>query len=225
MLATYLKEKSWNNVLVEEFEKEYFKNLDKFLTKEYAEQEIFPIKEQVFTAFNETSLDNVKVVVIGQDPYHGIGQAHGLCFSVLPGIKIPPSLKNIFKELNSDLNIEIPASGNLLNWSKEGVLLLNSILTVRKATPMSHQKKGWEDFTLKVIQNLNDQKENLVFMAWGSPAIAKIASVNRNKHLVLTNVHPSPLSAYRGFLGCKHFSKCNDYLVKNGKKPINWSLN
>lgn len=218
----YLNEKSWLKELENEFNKDYFKDLETFLESEYANKKIFPPKEKIFSAFNKTAFQNVRVVVIGQDPYHGEGQAHGLCFSVLPPTKIPPSLRNIYKEINRDLNIPIPPTGDLSHWANEGVLLLNSILTVEESKPMSHQKKGWEKFTEEVIKILNEKKEHLVFLAWGAPAIAKVAKVDNKKHLVLTSVHPSPLSAHRGFLGCGHFSKCNEYLIKNKIKPINW---
>lgn len=221
-LAEYLKEVSWKNILKNEFSKQYFIELEKFIEKEYLSKKIFPQKENIFTAFNKTPFDKVKVVIIGQDPYHGEGQAHGLCFSVLPPTKIPPSLRNIYKEINRDLNLPIPTHGDLTSWSEDGVLMLNSILTVEEAKPMSHQKKGWEIFTEEVIRILNDQKEGLVFLSWGAPAIAKIAKVDRKKHLVLTSVHPSPLSAHRGFLGCGHFSKCNEFLIQKKLKPINW---
>jgi len=221
-LAEYLKEVSWKNILINEFSKQYFIELEKFIEKEYLSKKIFPQKENIFTAFNKTPFDKVKVVIIGQDPYHGEGQAHGLCFSVLPPTKIPPSLRNIYKEINRDLNLPIPTHGDLTSWSEDGVLMLYSILTVEEAKPMAHQKKGWEIFTEEVIRILNDQKEGLVFLAWGAPAIAKIAKVDRKKHLVLTSVHPSPLSAHRGFLGCGHFSKCNEFLIKKNLKPISW---
>lgn len=221
-LKQYLKEASWSQELKNEFKKDYFQDLENFLDSEYAKKRIFPPKEKVFSAFNMANFNDVKVVIVGQDPYHGEGQAHGLCFSVMPPTKIPPSLRNIYKEINRDLNLPIPTNGDLSHWAKEGVLLLNSILTVEESKPMSHQKKGWEKFTEEVIKILNDKKEHLVFLAWGAPAIAKVANVDQNKHLVLTSVHPSPLSAHRGFLGCGHFSKCNDYLMKHKIKPINW---
>lgn len=223
-LKKYINSSSWLTELNNEFSKDYFKNLEAFLDIEYSTKKIFPPKENIFSAFNVTSFESVKVVIIGQDPYHGAGQAHGLCFSVLPPTKIPPSLRNIYKEIHRDLNIPIPVNGELTQWAEEGVLLLNSILTVEEAKPMAHQKKGWEQFTTEVIKILNEKKENLVFLAWGAPAIAKVAQVDQARHLVLTSVHPSPLSAHRGFLGCGHFSKCNDYLIKNKIKPVSWLI-
>lgn len=221
----YLENNDWKDLLKSEFKADYFKELNSFVSNEYKTKTIFPPKQNIFTALNATSFKNVKVVIIGQDPYHGLGQAHGLCFSVLPPTKIPPSLRNIFKELNSDLKIETPNNGNLIKWADQGVLLLNSILTVEEAKPMSHQKKGWEIFTEKIIKLINDKKEHVVFIAWGNPAFLKVANVDTTKHLVLKSVHPSPLSAHRGFLGCKHFSLCNKYLKENNLKEINWSLN
>ena len=225
MIDKYLIDEKWKSALESEFKQSYFKELEKFLKVEYAQKNIFPVQKDIFNAFNKTPLDKVKVVIVGQDPYHGLGQAHGLCFSVLPPNKVPPSLRNIFKELNRDLSFQIPGEGNLEKWSTEGVLLLNSILTVEESKPMSHQKKGWEKFTEKTIEILNDKTSGLVFLAWGAPAISKVSKVDAKKHLVLTSVHPSPLSAHRGFIGCGHFSKCNEYLKANGKKEINWNLN
>jgi uracil-DNA glycosylase len=185
---------------------------------------IFPPGNRIFSAFDQTPFDKVKVVILGQDPYHGMGQAHGLCFSVNDGIQIPPSLQNIFKELKTDNGFEIPQSGNLSKWANQGVFLLNATLTVRQNEAGSHQKKGWETFTDKVIQHISDQKEHVVFILWGKFAQSKNKLIDTTKHLVLVAAHPSPLSAYNGFLGCKHFSKTNDYLQRNHKEPIDWQL-
>jgi len=214
---------SWKMVLNNEFNKPYFTQLKEFLQSEKAAGKIiFPKGSEMFNAFNLCPFDEVKVVILGQDPYHGVGQAHGLCFSVPDGIPKPPSLVNIFKELQQDLNQEIPKSGNLESWAKQGVLLLNSILTVTASQAASHQGKGWEIFTDAVIHALNEHKDQLVFMLWGNYAIKKSSFVDRKKHLVLTAPHPSPLSAYQGFLGCKHFSKCNEWLQNHDMKPISW---
>ena len=216
---------SWMNHLGQEFEKDYMLNLQSFLKKEVSNtKEIYPKDSEIFSAFNLTPLNKVKVVIIGQDPYHGPEQAHGLCFSVKPGIKPPPSLKNIYKELKSDLNLDIPDHGFLENWAKNGVLMLNNVLTVQRSLPASHKGQGWEIFTDKVVEVLNSACENLVFLLWGSHAQKKAANVNRNKHLVLECPHPSPFSAHKGFLGSKHFSKSNEYLKNCAIKPINWSL-
>ncbi|HOK37829.1 MAG: uracil-DNA glycosylase [Bacteroidales bacterium] len=217
-------ESSWFNLLHEEFSKEYFKNLVNFVKEEKSRYKIYPPGSLIFNAFNTTPVDKVKVVILGQDPYHGEGQAHGLCFSVPPGIKPPPSLLNIFKELNSDLGIAFPKHGTLTSWAEQGVLLLNATLTVRANSPGSHQNKGWETFTDSVIKILNDTKTNLVFILWGNYAKAKQSLINSENHLILTAAHPSPFSANSGFFGCKHFSKTNEYLIKIGKNPINWSL-
>src|SRR5690554_5085934 len=214
---------SWNRILQAEFEKEYYQNLLAFLEEEYSEHEVFPPKNQVYNAFNITTFENVKVVIIGQDPYHDVNQAHGLCFSVNEGIKLPPSLVNIFKEQKEDLGLEIPFSGKLTSWAEQGVLLLNATLTVRAHQAGSHQKKGWEKFTDVAIQKLSDEKKGLVFMLWGGPAKKKGVKIDNSKHLVLTSGHPSPLSANRGYwFGNRHFSKANEYLIKNGKTPILW---
>ncbi|WP_372652145.1 uracil-DNA glycosylase [Halobacteriovorax sp.] len=216
---------SWKSLLKDEFKKEYFRDLEQFLSNEEDNKEIiFPSKNNIFEALNKTSLENVKVVLIGQDPYHGDDQAHGLSFSVQDGVKIPPSLRNIYKELNSDIGIETPDHGNLENWAKEGVLLLNDVLTVRKSQAGSHQKKGWEKFTDKIIEVIDQECENIVFFLWGSGAQKKAKKVNHNKHFIIKSVHPSPLSSYRGFFGSKPFSKCNEYLKKNGLSEINWEL-
>jgi len=214
---------SWKMVLNNEFNKPYFTQLKEFLQSEKAAGKIiFPKGSEMFNAFNLCPFDEVKVVILGQDPYHGVGQAHGLCFSVPDGIPKPPSLVNIFKELQQDLNQEIPKSGNLESWARQGVLLLNSILTVAASQAASHQGKGWEIFTDAVIHALNEHKDQLVFMLWGNYAIKKSSFVDRKKHLVLTAPHPSPLSAYQGFLGCKHFSKCNEWLQNHDMEPISW---
>ena len=215
-------EESWKQALMPEFSKDYFIRLTDFVRKEYHETTVYPPGKLIFNAFNLCPFDKVKVVIIGQDPYHGPGQAHGLCFSVNDGIQPPPSLVNIFKEINSDLGKPIPQSGNLTRWAEQGVLLLNATLTVRAHQAGSHQKRGWEEFTDAVIRKLAEEKSNLVFILWGSYAQKKGAFIDRNKHLVLTSVHPSPLSAYNGFFGNHHFSLANDYLVKNGKTAIDW---
>ena len=215
-------EESWKEALIPEFSKDYFIRLTDFVRKEYHETTVYPPGKLIFNAFNLCPFDKVKVVIIGQDPYHGPGQAHGLCFSVNDGIQPPPSLVNIFKEINSDLGKPIPQSGNLTRWAEQGVLLLNATLTVRAHQAGSHQKRGWEEFTEAVIRKLAEEKSNLVFILWGSYAQKKGAFIDRNKHLVLTSVHPSPLSAYNGFFGNHHFSLANDYLVKNGKTAIDW---
>ena len=214
---------SWKELLKEEFEKPYFADLTAFVKNEYAEKEVFPPTEFVFNAFNHCSLENVKVVILGQDPYHGDGQAHGLSFSVPEGVALPPSLRNIFKEIQQDLNIAVPTSGNLERWSEQGVLLLNATLTVEAHQAGSHQKKGWETFTDAVIRRLAEQKENLVFLLWGAYAHRKGAFIDTNKHLVLKSVHPSPLSANRGgWFGNKHFSGTNLYLQEKGLETIHW---
>ena len=215
-------EESWKEALMPEFSKEYFIRLTDFVRKEYHETTVYPPGKLIFNAFNLCPFDNVKVVIIGQDPYHGPGQAHGLCFSVNDGIQPPPSLVNIFKEINSDLGKPVPQSGNLTRWAEQGVLLLNATLTVRAHQAGSHQRRGWEEFTDAVIRKLAEEKSNLVFILWGSYAQKKGAFIDRNKHLVLTSVHPSPLSAYNGFFGNHHFSLANDYLVRNGKTAIDW---
>jgi|TARA_B110000259_G_C14034001_1_gene408177 uracil-DNA glycosylase len=215
----------WGTYLVDEFKKDYILKLESFLTKEYdSKKSIYPDKSEIFSSFNLTPLNKVKVVIIGQDPYHGKNQAHGLCFSVKPNVRIPPSLKNIYKELKSDLNLEESNHGFLESWAKNGVLMLNSVLTVEHCIPASHKGRGWEILTDKVVDILNDECKNLVFLLWGSHAQKKAMNVDRNKHLVLESSHPSPLSAYRGFLGCKHFSKANNYLINHNIKPIDWFL-
>jgi uracil-DNA glycosylase len=215
-------EDSWKQILSNEWDKDYFIKLTEFVRNEYATGQVFPPGKEIFAAFDATPFEDVKVVIIGQDPYHDVNQANGLCFSVRDGIPFPPSLLNIFKEIQDDLGTPIPQSGDLSRWAKQGVLLLNSTLTVRAHSAGSHQNKGWEQFTDEVILQLAQQKENLVFILWGSYAIKKGAFINRMKHLVLTSPHPSPLSAYRGFFGNKHFSQANNYLIKHGKTPITW---
>ena len=215
-------EKSWQEVLQTEFDKPYFENLVGFVKQEYASNTIFPPAGQIFNAFNTCPFNNVKVVILGQDPYHGPGQAHGLCFSVNDGIQFPPSLQNIFKEITSDLGIPAPKTGNLTRWAEQGVLLLNATLTVRASQAGSHQGKGWEEFTDAVIKTISEKAENVVFILWGSYAIKKKSLINASKHCILTAPHPSPLSSYRGFFGCKHFSQTNTYLASKGKTPIEW---
>ncbi len=215
-------ENSWKTELQSEFSSPYFMTLKEFVLSEKAAHTIFPPGSQIFNAFNFTPFDKVKVVILGQDPYHGPGQAHGLCFSVPEGIAKPPSLKNIFKEINADLGLPVPTSGNLTNWAKQGVLLLNATLTVRAEQAGSHQRKGWEIFTDAVIKKLSDKKSNLIFLLWGNYAIEKEKLIDTSKHYVLKAVHPSPLSASRGWFGCKHFSKTNEFLRKHGLDEINW---
>lgn len=215
-------EKSWQEVLQVEFDKPYFESLVSFVKQEYASNTIFPPAGQIFNAFNTCPFNNVKVVILGQDPYHGPRQAHGLCFSVNDGIQFPPSLQNIFKEITSDLGIPAPKTGNLTRWAEQGVLLLNATLTVRASQAGSHQGKGWEEFTDAVIKIISEKAENVVFILWGSYAIKKKSLINASKHCILTAPHPSPLSSYRGFFGCKHFSQTNTYLASKGKTPIEW---
>jgi len=215
-------EPTWKAELQSEFEKEYFKGLTGFVRNEYKTRLTFPPAPLIFNAFEQCPFDKVKVVMIGQDPYHGDGQAHGLCFSVNDGVAFPPSLLNIFKEINRDLGIPTPASGNLTRWAQQGVLLLNATLTVQAHMAGSHQGKGWETFTDAVIHKLASEKEHLVFLLWGSFAQKKGAFIDSTRHLVLKSVHPSPLSAYRGFIGNNHFSLTNQYLKENGKPEIEW---
>lgn len=215
-------EAGWKEKLREEFEKDYFTALTAFVREEYRTRQVFPPGNKIFNAFDLCPFDRVRVVIIGQDPYHNFGQAHGLCFSVTDGTDFPPSLVNIFKELNRDLGVPVPLSGNLERWARQGVLLLNAILTVRAHQALSHQNKGWERFTDAAISALNNHRENLVFMLWGAYAQNKGASIDDTRHLVLRTVHPSPLSASRGFFGCSHFSKCNEWLVARGLEPIEW---
>lgn len=214
----------WQKLLQQEFNKDYFLNLCKFLENEYAQQKIYPPKQDIFNGLKFTPFNDVKVVIIGQDPYHQPNQAHGLCFSVKKGVKIPPSLKNIYKELNSDLGLVTPNHGDLTEWARQGVLMLNSVLTVREGCPNSHKNKGWEIFTDKIIEVLNDHETPIVFLLWGANARKKAEIITNPKHLKLCTVHPSPLSAYGGFFGCKHFSKANEFLTQNGLTPINWEI-
>lgn len=215
-------EKSWKKVLQEEFDKPYFKDLTTFVKNEYETQTIFPPAHLIFNAFEQCPVDQIKVVIIGQDPYHDDNQAHGLCFSVNDGIKTPPSLRNIFKEQAQDLDLDIPESGNLERWAKQGVLLLNATLTVRAHQAGSHQRKGWEKFTDAVIQQISEECEHVVFLLWGNYAQRKGEMINQDKHYILKSVHPSPLSASRGFFGNHHFSKTNEYLKTKEKEEIRW---
>ncbi|MDP5105817.1 MAG: uracil-DNA glycosylase [Polaribacter sp.] len=212
----------WKNILENEFKKDYFKDLTEFVKAEYQNNECFPKGKDIFAAFDFCAFDDLKVVIIGQDPYHGENQANGLCFSVQDDIKHPPSLVNIFKEISTDLHQEIPQSGNLEKWAKQGVLLLNATLTVRAHEAGSHQKKGWETFTDAIIKEISDKKENVVFLLWGKFAESKTQLINIEKHIIFTAPHPSPLGAWRGWFGSKHFSKTNEFLKSIGKKEINW---
>ena len=217
-------EESWYNMLESEFEKPYFLSLRLKLRKLYKTKEIYPHPSNIFNAFNMTPFNKVKVVIIGQDPYHGPNQAHGLCFSVNEMIKIPPSLQNIFKELKNDLNINIPISGNLTKWTGQGILLLNNVLTVERGLANSHKNIGWEEFTKSTISLISDHLSNIVFILWGMQAQEKESLIDKSKHLILKAAHPSPLSAYNGFYGCNHFSKTNRYLKEKLKDEINWNL-
>lgn len=220
---TKIKNK-WLDHIGDEFEKDYYKTLRQFLIEEYNNELIFPRAEDIFNAFHYTDYDDVKVVILGQDPYHNLKQAHGMAFSVLPGIKTPPSLENIFKELHDDLSLKVPNNGNLKKWADQGVLLLNTVLTVRAHQANSHRGRGWEIFTDQVIKSLNDKKDPVVFLLWGRPAQEKRKLITNKNHLILTAPHPSPLSAYRGFFGCKHFSKTNEFLKDHGLKEIDWQI-
>lgn len=215
-------EESWKKRLATEFEKPYFAQLIEFVRHEYQTTVCYPLGKLIFNAFNLCPFDKVKVVIIGQDPYHGPGQAHGLCFSVNDGVPFPPSLQNIFKEIQNDTGAPVPSTGNLTRWAEQGVLLLNATLTVRAHQAGSHQRRGWEEFTDAAIKVLSDQREHLVFILWGAYAQKKGAVIDRSKHLVLSSAHPSPLSAYHGFFGNRHFSLANAYLEQNGQTPINW---
>lgn len=217
-------EDSWKAQLSDEFNADYFTQLKAFLLAEKQTQRVFPPGNKIFSAFNHTPFDKVKVVILGQDPYHGEGQAHGLSFSVPEGIGKPPSLVNIFKEINADLGLPVPATGNLEKWADQGVLLLNATLTVRANTAGSHQKRGWENFTDAAIKKLSEKRENLVFILWGRFAQNKEVLIDANKHLILKAAHPSPFSAYNGFFGCKHFSKTNEYLRSKGIGEIDWRI-
>ncbi|MCG3164702.1 MAG: Uracil-DNA glycosylase [Bacteroidia bacterium] len=215
---------SWKEQLTDEFNADYFTKLKEFLITEKQTQRVFPPGNKIFSAFNHTPFDKVKVVILGQDPYHGEGQAHGLCFSVPDGVAKPPSLVNIFKEINDDLGLPFPSTGNLEKWADQGVLLLNATLTVRANIAGSHQKRGWENFTDAAIKKLSDKRENLVFILWGRFAQNKEVLIDASKHCILKSAHPSPLSAYNGFFGCKHFSKTNEYLRSKGIGEIDWSV-
>lgn len=218
-------ESSWKEELKEEFDKPYFEKIVHFLKEQKkAGKIIYPPGKQIFNAFNTTPFKNVKVVIIGQDPYHNPGQAHGLCFSVADGVAPPPSLNNIFKEINADLDIPIPRTGNLEKWAEQGVLLLNASLTVEENKPMSHSELGWNVFTDEAIRHISAHKEHVVFMLWGRFAQNKAVLIDQTKHLVLKAAHPSPLSAHNGFMGCRHFSKANNWLREQGEKPIDWGL-
>ena len=214
----------WLEPLAPEFKKPYYAKLYKTIREEYSTRQIFPPADEIFTAFEMTPLSDVKVVIIGQDPYHGDGQAHGLCFSVKPDVETPPSLVNMYKELNSDLGCYIPNNGYLTKWAKQGVLMLNTVLTVRAHQANSHRGIGWEEFTDAAIRILNEQDRPIVYLLWGKPAQMKKNMLNNPKHLILEAPHPSPLSAYRGFFGCQHFSKTNAFLTENGLTPIDWQI-
>lgn len=216
--------KSWYDLLKDEFDKDYYKRLTNFLNYEYQNFTIYPQPENVFNALNQVRYENVKVVIIGQDPYHEPNQAHGLCFSVEKDVAIPKSLQNIYKEIASDLGCYIPNHGNLTKWAQQGVLLLNSVLTVRRAQANSHKGKGWEQFVLAVIDLLSKREDPIVFILWGNNAKALSSKIDLSKHFVLSSAHPSPLSAHYGFFGCKHFSKTNELLTKLGKEPIDWQI-
>lgn len=217
-------DESWKTALEDEFNKPYFQELKSFLVAEKSKHTVYPPGSRIFAAFDATPFDNVKVVILGQDPYHGAGQAHGLCFSVPKGVQKPPSLLNICKELNTDLGIPIAKHGNLEKWAKQGVLLLNATLTVRANMAGSHQNRGWETFTNAAIEKLSEQKSGLIFILWGAYAQAKEQIIDTSKHHILKAPHPSPLSVHRGFFGCKHFSKTNELLTKQGKTPIDWNF-
>ena len=214
----------WAEKISVEYKKPYYRELFNFIKEEYSKVVVYPPSEDIFNAMHLTPLSKVKCVIIGQDPYHEPGQAHGLCFSVKPDIKIPPSLENIYKELHDDIGFVIPNHGYLETWAKQGVLLLNTVLTVRAHRALSHRGKGWEQFTDAIIRTVNEVERPIVFLLWGKPAQEKKALLNNPKHLILEAPHPSPLSAYRGFFGCRHFSKANDFLMKNGEIPIDWTL-
>ncbi len=214
----------WDNILADEFEKTYYKELRAFLKAEYSSRTIYPNMHDIFNALKASSFQNTRVVIIGQDPYHGAGQAHGMCFSVKRGVEPPPSLKNIFKEMETDVGFKYTGHGELTAWANQGVLLLNTVLTVREATPNSHKGKGWETFTDRVILELNKKQTPIVFLLWGANAKNKAKLITNPIHQKLETVHPSPLSAYGGFFGCKHFSRCNEILVSSNQQPINWQI-
>lgn len=217
-------ENKWDDLLKDEFEKDYYKKIREFLKYEYSHYMVYPDMNDIFNSLKYADYDNIKVVIIGQDPYHEEGQAHGLSFSVKPGIEIPPSLVNIYKELHDDLGCYIPNNGYLVKWAKQGVLLLNNVLTVRAHLANSHKNCGWETFTDEIIRQLNEREKPVVFLMWGSCAKQKEALITNPNHYILKTVHPSPLSAYRGFFGCKHFSKANKIIVENGEEPIDWQI-
>ena len=212
----------WQEILQPEFDKPYFEELTRFVKDEYSSTTVFPAGKNIFRAFDKCPFESLKVVIIGQDPYHGVGQANGLCFSVNDGVPFPPSLQNIFKEIKSDLGVDVPQSGNLDRWAEQGVLLLNAVLTVRAHEAASHAGRGWEQFTDAVVRIINERKQGVVYMLWGSYAQRKGQVADAQKNLILKGVHPSPLSVYRGFFGCKHFSQANAYLQSIGKSPIVW---
>ncbi len=215
-------EPSWKQQLADEFQQPYFQELTRFVRQEYAQGQCFPPGRLIFNAFEQTPFPQVKVVILGQDPYHDVGQAHGLCFSVLEGVPFPPSLKNIFEEINTETGIPIPQSGDLTRWARQGVFLLNTCLTVRAHQAFSHSNHGWERFTDAVISTLSKEREGLVFLLWGAPAGKKASLIDQTRHLVLRSAHPSPMSVYRGFFGNNHFNLCNQYLVEHGQEPIQW---
>ncbi|MCI9081962.1 MAG: uracil-DNA glycosylase [Lachnospiraceae bacterium] len=217
-------ENDWVQAVGEEFKKPYYASLYKFVKEEYSTKVIYPPADDIFNAMHLTPLSQVKVLILGQDPYHNAGQAHGLCFSVRPEVEIPPSLVNIYKELQDDLGCEIPNNGYLVKWARQGVLMLNTVLTVRAHQAFSHQGQGWEQFTDAIIAAVNKQERPVVYMLWGKPAQSKISMLNNPRHLILKAPHPSPLSAYRGFFGCRHFSKANEFLKENGAEPIDWQI-
>ncbi len=219
-----MKKNTWTPWLKAEFEAPYFKKLAQFIHEEYETKRIYPPKVQVFSAFENCDLASLKVVILGQDPYHQYGQAHGMCFSVNPGVRIPPSLQNIYKELQDDLGCFIPDNGYLMPWAYQGVFLLNTVLTVQDSRPKSHAGKGWEIFTDHAIMKINEKEEPVVFMLWGRDARNKNSLINTDRHLVLEAAHPSPLSAYNGFFGCRHFSKANSFLAAKGRETVNWQI-
>lgn len=214
----------WLEAVGGEFKKPYYTDLYKFVKEEYSNEIVYPPSDDIFNAMHLTPLNEVKVLILGQDPYHNQGQAHGLCFSVQPDVVVPPSLKNIYKELQADLGCEIPNNGYLVKWAQQGILMLNTVLTVRAHKPLSHQGKGWEQFTDAIIEAVNAQDRPIVYMLWGKPAQRKASMLNNPKHLVLKAAHPSPLSASHGFFGCKHFSQANQFLEENGIQPIDWQI-
>lgn len=215
---------SWDNILEDEFNKDYFKELLKKVDQEYANYKVYPPREKIFSAFKTTDFNNIKVVLLGQDPYHGEGQAHGLCFSVLPGINPPPSLKNMYKEMSEDVGTKPPSHGCLISWARQGVLMLNTVLTVREGSPNSHAGLGWQTFTDNVIKKINQSDKPVVFLLWGANAKNKAGLITNPIHLKLECAHPSPFSAYNGFFGCKHFSKTNNFLKSKGREPIDWQI-